>query len=61
MQTLEVERIVSSSNYCDLSHIPSTNNDKERLFSLAKIVMRPHRKAIKSWCLEMLLFLRINK
>ena len=45
----------------DLSHITSTNNDLERLFSRAKIVMCPHRKSMKPWRLEMLLFLRMNK
>jgi len=61
LEHAEAERIVASSRYCDLSHITSTNNDLERLFSRAKIVMRPHRKSMKPWRLEMLLFLRMNK
>ena len=61
LELAETERIVASSKYCDLSHITSTNNDLERLFSRAKIVMRPHRKSMKPWRLEMLLFLRMNK
>ena len=61
LELAETERIVASSKYCDLSHITSTNNDLERMFSQAKIIMRPHRKSMKPWRLEMLLFLRMNK
>ena len=61
LKLAETELIVASSKYCDLSHITSTNNDLERMFSQAKIIMRPHRKSMKPWRLEMLLFLRMNK
>ena len=47
LKLAEVEHNVSSFKYCDHSHITSTNNDIERLFNRAKIVMRAHRKAMK--------------
>ena len=61
LEHAEAERIVASSKRCGLSHITSTNNDLERLFSQAKIIMRPHRKSMKPWRLKMLLSLRMNK
>lgn len=52
---------VEKSRYRPMSHVSPTSNICERLFSTAKIIMRPHRKHMSPFHLEMLLFLRCNK
>ena len=49
------------SKYRSMKHIAHTSNVCERLFSRAAIVMRPHRRHMSPFHLEMLLFLRRNK
>jgi hypothetical protein len=49
------------SKYRSLKHISPTSNVCERIFSRAKLVMRPHRKHMSPFHLEMLIFLRCNK
>ena len=51
----------STSKHRSLKHISPTSNVCERIFSRAKLVMRPHRKHISPFHLEMLIFLRCNK
>jgi hypothetical protein len=49
------------SKYRPMQHISPTSNVCERLFSRAKLIMRPHRKMMSPYHLEMLIFLRCNK
>lgn len=49
------------SKYRSMKHISPTSNVCERIFSRAKLIMRPHRKHMSPFHLEMLIFLRCNK
>ena len=49
------------SKYRPMQHISPTSNVCERLFSRAKLIMRPHRKMMTPYHLDMLIFLRSNK
>ena len=49
------------SKYRPLPHVAPTSNVCERLFSRAKLIMRPHRKHMSPFHLEMMIFLRCNK
>ena len=49
------------SAYRFTNHVSPTSNIVERLFSRAKLIMRPHRKHMSPWNLELLLLLRFNK
>ena len=44
-----------------MQHIAPTSNVCERLSSRAKLIMRPHRKMMSPYHLDMLIFLRCNK
>ena len=54
-------RKVLKSKYRPMHHIASTSNIVERLFSRAKLIMRPHRKLMSPYHLELLIFLRSNR
>ena len=49
------------SKYRPMQHIAPTSNVCERLFSRAKLIMRPHRKMMSPYHLDMLFFLRCYK
>lgn len=49
------------SKYRSMKHVSPTSNVCERIFSRAKLIMRPHRKHMSPFHLEMLIFLRCNK
>jgi hypothetical protein len=49
------------SKYRSTKHVAPTSNVCERIFSRAKLVMRPHRKHMSPFHLEMMIFLRCNK
>ncbi|ETN06716.1 hypothetical protein PPTG_12757 [Phytophthora nicotianae INRA-310] len=49
-----------TSAYVMLSAIPPTSNKVERLFSMARMIMRYERNRLSPLMLEMLLFLKIN-
>ena len=50
-----------AAQYESTAHVCPTSNICERLFSRAKIVMRPHRRLMDPSTLETLLMLRMNK
>ena len=50
-----------ASKHRSTKHVAPTSNVCERVFSRAKLVMRPHRKHMSPFHLEMLIFLRCNK
>jgi len=51
-----------TAQYHSIAHVSPTSNICERLFSRAKLVMRPHRRHIDPSTLEMILLsLRMNK
>ena len=58
---ISAETFQSASKFQSLKHIAPTSNVCERVFSRAKLVMRPHRKHMSPFHLEMLIFLRCNK
>ncbi|ETO77965.1 hypothetical protein F444_06899 [Phytophthora nicotianae P1976] len=49
-----------TSAYGQLDAIPSTSNAAERLFSMARMVLRYERNRLSPLMLEMLLFLKVN-
>ncbi|ETN19092.1 hypothetical protein PPTG_04500 [Phytophthora nicotianae INRA-310] len=49
-----------TSAYVMLSAVPPTSNKVERLFSMARMIMRYERNRLSPLMLEMLLFLKIN-
>ena len=49
------------AQYHSTLHVSPTSNVSERLFSRAKLVMRPHRRLMDPSTLETLLMLRMNK
>ncbi|ETN04192.1 hypothetical protein PPTG_23636 [Phytophthora nicotianae INRA-310] len=49
-----------TSAYVQLDAIPSTSNAAERLFSMARMVLRYERNRLSPQMLEMLLFLKVN-
>ncbi|ETO58876.1 hypothetical protein F444_22746 [Phytophthora nicotianae P1976] len=48
-----------TSAYVQLDAIPSTSNAAERLFSMARMVLRYERNRLSPLMLEMLLFLKV--
>ncbi len=50
-----------ASQYESTAHVCPTSNACERLFSRAKLVMRPHRRHMDPSTLEAILMLRMNK
>ena len=49
------------SEYKSTYHVSPTSNIVERLFSITGIIMRPHRRHMDPWSLELLVLLRANK
>jgi hypothetical protein len=49
------------SKYRPMQNIALTSNVCERLFRRAKLILRPHRKMMSPYHLDMLIFLRYNK
>ncbi|KUF78322.1 hypothetical protein AM587_10000257 [Phytophthora nicotianae] len=60
-QILKRRKIVANpSTYKLLSAIPPTSNRVERLFSIARAVVRHERHRLSPMTLEMILFLKVN-
>ncbi|ETP08076.1 hypothetical protein F441_15822, partial [Phytophthora nicotianae CJ01A1] len=58
---LERRKVQDDTNaYGQLDAIPSTSNAAERLFSMARMVLRYERNRLSPLMLEMLLFLKVN-
>ena len=60
----DVERSKSlgtATEYRPTYHVSPTSNIVERLFSITGIIMRPHRRQMDPWSLELLIMLRANK
>ena len=51
----------ATNEYRSTYHVSPTSNIVERLFSVAGIIMRPHRRQMDPWSLELLIMLRANK
>ena len=51
----------ATNEYRSTYNVSSTSNIVERLFSVAGIIMRPHRRQMDPWSLELLIMLRANK
>ncbi len=60
-QTCRISKKMFVSKYRPMQHIAPTSNVCERLFSRAKLIMRPHRKMMSPYHLDMLFFLRCYK
>ena len=62
LRYVELSKQAGATNeYRSTYHVSPTSNIVERLFSVAGIIMRPHRRQMNPWSLELLIMLRANK